>query len=178
MTATDMHATKPRADAHTAQRKRVIVSMGGKGGVGKTNFMTGLAEWYQDQRIPVTLLDLDTENKARGSLTHFFGGQVPKINVHTPEGLDAFLDYLDTGPPIILADMGSGAGRVTHAWFDQMYAPMAQRGIVFTAVGLITRRPGQRRECADLGGSVTASRRLLDRGKRDGRQRDVCLLAR
>jgi hypothetical protein len=30
---------------------------------------------------------------------------------------------------------------VTHAWFDQMYAPMAQRGIVFTAVGLITADP-------------------------------------
>jgi hypothetical protein len=40
-----------------------------------------------------------------------------------------------------LADMGSGAGRVTHTWFDQMYAPMAQRGIVFTAVGLITADP-------------------------------------
>src|ERR1700693_6127301 len=93
-----------------AARKRVILSMGGKGGVGKTNVMTGLAEWYQDHEIPVTLLDLDTENKARGSLTHFFGGQVPKINVHTPEGLDAFLDYLDTGPPFLLADMGSGAG--------------------------------------------------------------------
>jgi cellulose biosynthesis protein BcsQ len=90
-----MQAIETEADAHTAPRKRVIVSMGGKGGVGKTNFMTGLAEWYQDQRIPVTLLDLDTENKARGSLAHFFGGHVPKINVHTPEGLDAFLDYLD-----------------------------------------------------------------------------------
>ena len=58
--------------------KRVILSMGGKGGVGKTNFMTGLAEWYQDHQIPVTLLDLDTENKARGSLTHFFGGHGPE----------------------------------------------------------------------------------------------------
>jgi hypothetical protein len=27
------------------------------------------------ERIPVKMLDLDTENKARGSLTHFFGGQ-------------------------------------------------------------------------------------------------------
>src|ERR1700680_733574 len=103
------------SDTHTAARKRVILSMGGKGGVGKTNFMTGLAEWYQAHQIPVTLLDLDTENKGRGSLTHFFGGHVPKINVHTPEGLDAFLDYLDTGPPIILGDMGSGDGRVAHA---------------------------------------------------------------
>jgi hypothetical protein len=122
-------------------RKRVIVSMGGKGGVGKTSVMTGLAEWYQDNQIPVTLLDLDTENKARGSLTHFFGGHVPKIDIHTTEGLDAFLDYLDTGPPIVLADMGGGAGRVTHTWFDQMYTPVAQRGIVFTAVGVITSDP-------------------------------------
>jgi hypothetical protein len=130
-----MSATEPAA------RQRVIISMGGKGGVGKTNVMTGLAEWYDDHQIPVTLLDLDTENKARGSLTHFFGGTVPKINIHTPEGLDAFLDYLDSGPPIVLADMGSGAGRVTHAWFDQMYAPVALRGIVFTAVGVITSDP-------------------------------------
>jgi hypothetical protein len=136
MSAIETGATPP-----SAERKRVILSMGGKGGVGKTNVMTGLAEWYADNQIPVTLLDLDTENKARGSLAHFFDGRAPKINVHTPEGLDAFLDYLDTGPPIILADMGSGAGRVTHAWFDQMYAPIARRGIVFTAVGVVTADP-------------------------------------
>lgn len=122
-------------------RKRVIVSMGGKGGVGKTNVMTALAEWFQAHQIPVTLLDLDTENKTRGSLTHFFNGQVPKINIHTPEGLDAFLDYLDTGPPIVLADMGGGAGRVTYTWFDQMYAPVADCGIAFTAVGVVTSDP-------------------------------------
>jgi hypothetical protein len=115
--------------------------MGGKGGVGKTNVMTGLAEWYQEHQIPVTLLDLDTENKARGSLTHFFRGEVPKINIHTPEGLDAFLDYLDSGPPIVLADMGGGSGLRTHTWFDEMYTPMSRRGIVFTAVGVITSDP-------------------------------------
>src|ERR1700722_4781637 len=125
----------------TAPRKRVILSMGGKGGVGKTNVMTGLAEWYQENQIPVTLLDLDTENKARGSLAHFFGGRAPKIDIHTREGLDAFLDYLDSSPPIILADMGGGAGRVTHTWFDEMYAPVARRGIVFTGVGGITADP-------------------------------------
>jgi hypothetical protein len=124
-----------------AERKRVIVSMGGKGGVGKTSVMTGLAEWYEENQIPVTLLDLDTENKTRGSLTHFFGGMLPKINIQTPDGLDAFLDYLENGPPIVLADMGGGAGRVTHAWFDQMYGPVARRGIVFTAIGVITSDP-------------------------------------
>jgi len=45
-----------------------------------------LAEWFQRERHSVKLLDLDTENKARGSLTHFFGGQVPKV-ISTPAGL-------------------------------------------------------------------------------------------
>ncbi len=48
-------------------KKRVILSMGGKGGVGKTSVMAGLAEWFDSNQIPVKLLDLDTENKARGS---------------------------------------------------------------------------------------------------------------
>src|ERR1700721_1502181 len=52
----------------TAER-RVILSMSGKGGVGKTSVMAGLAEWSDENQITVTILDLDTENKARGSLT-------------------------------------------------------------------------------------------------------------
>ena len=54
--------------------KRVVFTMGGKGGVGKTGVMVALAEWFEANEIPVTLLDLDTENKARGSLKHFFNG--------------------------------------------------------------------------------------------------------
>lgn len=46
-----------------AARKRVILSIGGKGGVGKTSIMTGLAELFDANEIPVKLLDLDTENR-------------------------------------------------------------------------------------------------------------------
>src|SRR5262245_23966032 len=94
-----------------AAEKRVIVSMGGKGGVGKTSIMTALVEWFDANQIPLRLLDLDSENKARGSLTHFFGERVPKVNIHTPAGLDAFVDQLADGPPVILADMGAGSGQ-------------------------------------------------------------------
>ena len=121
--------------------KRVIFSMGGKGGVGKTNVMTGLAEWFEENQIPVTLLDLDTENKAKGSLTHFFGGRVPKINIHTPAGLDAFVDILAEEAPAILADMGAGSGQITHDWFDKMHPDAASAGIVFTAIGVVTSDP-------------------------------------
>ena len=30
---------------------------------------------------------------------------------------------------------------MTHTWFDQMYAPVAARGIAFTAVGVVTSDP-------------------------------------
>jgi MinD-like ATPase involved in chromosome partitioning or flagellar assembly len=121
--------------------KRVILSMGGKGGVGKTSVMTGLAEWFQENQIPVKLLDLDTENKARGSLAHFFGDDAPKVNIHTPAGLDSFVDQLTDGPPVIVADMGAGAGQVTYDWFDRMYPDVSEVGIVFTAIGIVTSDP-------------------------------------
>lgn len=121
--------------------KRVVFTMGGKGGVGKTGVVVALAEWFQDNEIPVTLLDLDTENKARGSLKHFFNGTVTKVDVHTPAGLDAFVDHLDGGTPIILADMGAGAGQVAAGWFDSMYEDVAATGVRFTAVGIVTPDP-------------------------------------
>lgn len=121
--------------------KRVVFTMGGKGGVGKTGVAVALAEWFQANEIPVTLLDLDTENKARGSLKHFFNGTVTKVDVHTPAGLDAFVDHLDGGTPIILADMGAGAGQVAAGWFDSMYEDVAATGVRFTAVGIVTPDP-------------------------------------
>ena len=121
--------------------KRVVFTMGGKGGVGKTGVVVALAEWFQTNQIPVTLLDLDTENKARGSLKHFFNGTVTKVDVHTPAGLDAFVDHLDGGTPIILADMGAGAGQVAAGWFDSMYEDVAATGVRFTAVGIVTPDP-------------------------------------
>jgi MinD-like ATPase involved in chromosome partitioning or flagellar assembly len=121
--------------------KRVILSMGGKGGVGKTSVMAGLGEWFDVNQIPAKMLDLDTENKARGSLTHFFRGRVPKVNIHTPAGLDSFIDQLADGPPVILADMGAGSGQVTYDWFDKMYADVSDAGIVFTAIGVVTSDP-------------------------------------
>ena len=124
-----------------AAEKRIILSMGGKGGVGKTSVMTGLAEWFEENEIPMNLLDLDSENKSRGSLAHFFGAQAPKININTPAGLDAFVDHLADGAPVMLADMGAGSGQITHDWFERMYPDVAEAGIVFTAIGVVTADP-------------------------------------
>lgn len=121
--------------------KRVVFTMGGKGGVGKTGVVVALAEWFQANEIPVTLLDLDTENKARGSLNHFFNGTATKVDVNTPAGLDAFVDHLGGGTSIILADMGAGAGQIAAGWFDSMFEDVAATGVRFTAIGIVTPDP-------------------------------------
>jgi MinD-like ATPase involved in chromosome partitioning or flagellar assembly len=123
------------------KNKRVVFTMGGKGGVGKTGLMVALAEWFEANEIPCTLLDLDTENKSRGSLKHFFNGSVAKVNIHTHAGLDVFVDHLESGAPIILADMGAGSGQVASDWFDAMYEDVSATGARFTAVGVVTPDP-------------------------------------
>jgi hypothetical protein len=120
---------------------RVIFTEGGKGGVGKTAFVTGLVEWFEAREVPHQLLDLDTENKARGSLTHYFRDKARKVNVYTAEGLDAFVDVLDGGAPIVIADMGSGSGQVAHKWFDSMHESARGIGVAFTAAGIVTPDP-------------------------------------
>jgi hypothetical protein len=123
-------------------KKRVVFTMGGKGGVGKTSVVLALAEWYHANQVEITLLDLDSENKAVGSLKHYFSSAVHQVNIHTPAGLDAFVDYLtDEGPSVILADMGGGSGQVALDWFDTMYPEIDPLGITFTAIGVITPDP-------------------------------------
>ena len=121
--------------------KRIVLTMGGKGGVGKTALITVLAEWFQAQKKPVTLLDLDTENKNKGSLSHYFDGAAPKVNINTPDGLDAFLDHIDKGASIILADMGAGSGEIAHGRFDTMAEAVSELGVTFTAIGVVTDDP-------------------------------------
>ncbi len=124
-----------------AGERGVLLGLRGRGGVGKTGLMGALGEWFDANQVPVQLLDLDAENKARGSVAHFFGTRAPKVNIHTPAGLDAFVDQLVDGAPVILADMGAGSGQVTYDWFDRMYPDVADAGIAFTAIGVVTADP-------------------------------------
>jgi len=121
-------------------KKKAVFPTGGKGGTGKSTFVISLAEWYAQNNIPFTLLDLDTENKKKGSLSHFFPDHAAKIDINTPAGLDAFIDQADKDPDIILADMGAGSSKVSSAWFNSMYDSVADI-LTFTAIGVVTSDP-------------------------------------
>ena len=119
--------------------KIVIFVIGGKGGVGKTAFMTVLAEYFTDMcNETITMIDCDTENKAKGSFKHYFP-QAIKVDIRKPDGLDIFIDAAaETEAPVVLADLGAGAGVDTLAWFKDMYPAANELGIKFLAVGCIT----------------------------------------
>jgi uridine kinase len=57
MTTAKRSGVEPAGDSPAAvvAEKRVILSIGGKGGVGKTSVMAGLAEWFDANQIPVKL---------------------------------------------------------------------------------------------------------------------------
>lgn len=120
--------------------KKVIFTMGGKGGTGKTTFLSALAEWYAENGIDCRQLDLDTENKVKGSFCHFFPATARKIDIQTRAGLDVFIDCADQEAPIILADLGAGSGKVAGQWFNAMYESVSSV-LTFTAVGLVTSDP-------------------------------------
>jgi hypothetical protein len=121
-------------------KKKVAFSIGGKGGDGKTTLIASLAEWYLENDIPCTLLDLDIENKKKGSFSHFFPDRAAKIDINTPAGLDSFIDQADKEPDVILADMGAGSSKVSIAWFKSMYESVADT-LAFTAIGMVTSDP-------------------------------------
>ena len=83
------------------------------------------------------LIDMDSENKSRGSLAHFFP-EARKTNIQRERGMDGLMFALEEGTPIVVADMGAGAGDVAHEWFDSMYADALTYGSAFTAIGLVT----------------------------------------
>jgi len=123
-------------------QKHVIFTMGGKGGVGKTAFMVNLAEYFSFHQINKILIDCDMENKKKGSLSHYFPEAV-KINIRKADGLDIFIDATEAAEsPVVLADLGAGAGIDLIRWFKEMFPIANKQGISFLAVGAITANPG------------------------------------
>jgi MinD-like ATPase involved in chromosome partitioning or flagellar assembly len=119
---------------------RIVFTQDGKGGVGKTAFCTLLVEWYGTRNTPVVVIDMDNENKRTGSVSHFYP-DARKVNIQRDRGLDGFLDVLEKGAPIVVADMGAGAGEVAEQWFDAMHGQLQDIGVAFTAIGMVTPDP-------------------------------------
>ncbi|OPZ85997.1 MAG: hypothetical protein BWY74_03761 [Firmicutes bacterium ADurb.Bin419] len=122
--------------------RRVIFTMGGKGGVGKTCAAVNLAEYLLFHQVPLKLIDCDTENKRKGSLKSFFPEAV-KVNIREFGGMDIFIDEAcSSESPIILADLGAGSGMDVMRWFGEMYDASKEYEISFLGIASLTSNPG------------------------------------
>lgn len=122
--------------------KRIIFTMGGKGGVGKTGFAVDLADWYRQRKVPFKGMDFDIENKEASGFQHFEKDAI-KFDIHKRDALDNLIDIVDSPDVhVLLCDQAAASGRPTFDWFNKMAEEMAELGVKFTAVGLITGDPG------------------------------------
>ena len=130
--------TNMKTEKHNPLSKLVVLSAGGKGGVGKTLTVSAIADFYHENGIQPAMFDADVENKQRGSLSHFFP-EAKKLNIRSDRGMDEFIDAAVSTPSrIVLADLGAGSGHDTFKWFDAMHDELSGVGIRFTAVVTIT----------------------------------------
>jgi hypothetical protein len=119
---------------------RVVATMGGKGGCGKTTWANSYVCWLDANGIPCHLVDADVENKTKGSLWHYFPDRAIKLDIHTPDALDPILNKISAGVPVVVLDLGASSGNVVTSWFDELYTELADLAL-FTAVGMVTEDP-------------------------------------
>ena len=125
----------------TKSSRRIVFTMGGRGGTGKTTASAAIIDYVREKGIPFELFDADVENKEKGSISQF-NPDAKKIDIGQERGLDAFVDHLfEGGKNLAIADLGAGSGADTFKWFDKMHSVLAKEGVLFTAVGVIVNDP-------------------------------------
>ncbi|MGB0372007.1 MAG: hypothetical protein ACPGN3_11785 [Opitutales bacterium] len=123
-------------------KKRIVFTQGGKGGVGKSEVVFALIPWYHSQGFDPILLDFDIENTNKSGLKNFYP-EAEKYDVHAEGALDSFFDICDSDESkVIIADLGSGAGTSTYQWFEEVASEAKSLGIHFTAIGVTNNEAG------------------------------------
>ncbi len=131
--------TKPNAEVDRIVR--LIMTAGGKGGVGKTLAAVGIIEYLKLHDVPVTIVDCDLENRKCGGISTYFP-EAAKIDIRSERGLDQVLNHVHQATPqIALADLGAGSGHDTFKWFDVMADAVRELSIKVTLVAVITSDP-------------------------------------
>lgn len=126
--------------ANTAIKTVINITLGTKGGVGKSTLAINLADFFVSLNIPHKLVDMDDEN---ATLSRFY----PEAERRNPRRLtekDSLVtEFAESGKyALVLADLRAGSGDEMLEWFrDVPFDYLKEQGIVFTAYGLVTSDP-------------------------------------
>ena len=113
-------------------QKRLILTPGFKGGVGKTVLAKFLADFAVETGRPLALFDGDPDNKGAASFSAAYNN-CARVDVRDPTGLDAIVDALETKNTALI-DLGAGKGKETFEWFNTMYDALVAANVKIVLV--------------------------------------------
>jgi hypothetical protein len=117
-------------------KERIVFTIGGKGGVGKSWLMTLLIDWYNVNKVPFRALDFDNENN---TLFRYFPG-IEFIEISSERELDKMIEKIAESPIGITAiDMRAASTDRIEPWWKKVDFETLrdQYGVRFTAIGVV-----------------------------------------
>lgn len=118
------------------KNKRVVFTLGGKGGVGKSWVALLLADWYASRKQNFHAVDLDNENN---TLSRFYP-DAEFLELSKEKELDAMLNGIVEGDrALTLVDMRAASTDRIQPWLRGVdFEELAkEHGVKFTGVGVV-----------------------------------------
>jgi hypothetical protein len=114
---------------------RIVFTVGGKGGVGKSAFIRNYAEACEAKSVRYKLVDCDDETS---TLTRFHR-EARFVAIRSPLEIDALVQIaVEERPEVLAVDLPARAGEEFQAWFSLVpFDELRAVGVTFTAVGVV-----------------------------------------
>ena len=114
---------------------KIDFTVGGKGGVGKTEFVKNLCDACVAKHLDIQLIDCDDETS---TLTRFHS-EARFIPIRSPLEIDRVVQIaLEERPQVLAVDLPARAGEEFQAWFSLVpFDDLRAMGVTFTAVGVV-----------------------------------------
>ena len=143
-------------------KTRLILTCGGRGGVGKTLALVAVADYLHSKGYKLVPTDCDTENRGKvSSFAYWFDGKTLLLNLRNTEDCDKLLSGSATsGAPFVLADLPANASGDIAGWWKEVVTPdnLKELDLEVTAIGVVTPQAGSAESVWEwietLGGSI------------------------
>jgi hypothetical protein len=123
-------------------KPKLIILMGGKGGLGKTAVALQLTDWLQRRGYKLLLIDCDSENANQGgSFNHWLGGKALALNLRKGADRDRLLEEAAaSGAQFIVADLPGNSSGDLSDWLQGVATreTIEMVGLDLIAVGCVT----------------------------------------
>ena len=127
-------------------KKTLIMTMGGRGGVGKTIALVSIADYLKSKGHKIATVDCDTENADKVSaFAHWFDGKTERLNLRNPKDCDRLLVDASSAPcDYVLTDLPANAGGDLAEWWQDAVTSetLEELELSILAVGVITQQEG------------------------------------